>query len=266
MQKSFLCKSLLVLIVTAFVITSCDSCKHKSIKTRNFICVVDFSSATNSQERQEFYKNVIINNVIKKLSMTDKITVIPVDKATVTNSSEIFIADLAIKDFEPDVASPLEEDKITKDNFEKYKDTLAITFASNFKKAVSDRSLQTMGTDLFGAIQNVKGYIKSSDENYVIFLSDMMNYTPALIMEATNPQFSQSTMDAILNGLPGIELSNTIVIVLTADQPSVSSEHFELVKSFWEKYFLKNNIKLFDYSSASVSKLDELMKLSVSKN
>ena len=147
----------------------------------------------------------------------------------------------------------------------KYKDTLSMNFELSFRKAVSDRTLQNQGTDLIGAMNNVKGYIKSNDDNYVIFMSDMMNYTNTLIMEPSNTQFSNANLVSILNKLPGIEIQNATAIVITGDQPVVTSEHFELVKSFWTQYFKKNNIKLYDYSSASVSKLNELMSLPVSK-
>lgn len=255
----------MVFIMFVIAISSCRIIGHKTEpKTRNIICVVDFSSTINSQERQTFYMNIIKNNVIKQLAMTDKIIVIPIDKASVTNSSEILIADLSTKDFEPVASSPMETDKITIDNFGKFKDSLALTFETSFNKSVSDRSLQNQGTDLLGAMNNVKGYIKANADNYIIFLSDMMNYTNTINMEPSNAQFSNVNIDAILNRLPGFEMKNTTALVLTADQPSVSAEHFELVKKFWTQYFNKNNIRLYDYSSASVSKLNELMGLPIS--
>ncbi len=257
---------LIVLITVTISITSCHIIYDKpKPKTRNFICVVDFSSATNSQERQAFYMTVIKNNIIKQLALTDRITVLPVDKASVTNSSEILIIDLSIKDFEPDASSPMETDKITQENFSKFKDSLGISFETCFNKSVSNRTLQNQGTDLFGALNNVKGYIKTNADNYIVFLSDMMNYTNTLIMEPSNPNFSKNNLDAILNKLSGINLPNTTVLVLTADQPGLTTEHFDLVKTFWTQYFNRNKIKLYDYSSASVSKLNDLMSLPISK-
>lgn len=197
--------------------------------------------------------------------MTDKLTVIPIDKASVTNSSEILITDLSTKDFEPDASSPMETDKITQDNFTKFKDTLALTFETSFNKSVSDRTLQNQGTDLIGALNNVKGYIKTNADNYIILLSDMMNYTTTLSMEPSNTDFTIGTLELYLQKLPLIEMKNTTALVLTADQPSISAEHFKLVQRFWTQYFIRNSIKLYDYSSASVSKLNELMVLPVSK-
>jgi hypothetical protein len=60
-------------------------------------------------------------------------------------------------------------------------------------------------------------------------------------------------------------MPNTTVLVLTAKQVEASSEHFKLVQSFWTKYFQKNKIKLYDYNSASVAKLNELMALPVNE-
>lgn len=266
MKRLNILKSLVTIAIIVVTLSSCRFVSEKSeLKGRNFICVVDFSSSKNSAERQEFYMNVIKNNIIRNLTMTDRITVIPIDKASVTNSSEILIADLSAKDFTPEMASPMEEDDLTKKNFKNYKDSLAIIFETSFKNAIADRTKQSQGTDLLGALENVKGYTKPVYDNYVIFLSDMMNYTSFLNMEPSNTNFTNASVDEILKKLPGIEMPNTTALVLTANQVDVSAQHFSLVNSFWAKYFSKNNIKLYDYSSASVSKLDELMTLPLSK-
>lgn len=264
MKQVYFLKLTLLFTALIFVFSSCRDISFKQKrKVRNFVCVVDFSSSPNSLERQEFYLNVIKNNVIKNLALTDRIIVIPLDKASTTNSSEIFIENLSLKDFSPDNASPMEEDQLTQQNFKIYKDSMGIFFENSYRKCMSDR--QSEGTDLFGAINNVKGYFNPDDDNYIIFLSDMMNYTEALKMEPSNSQFTTASIDGILKGLPGITMQNVMALVLTGNEVGVSQEHFDLVHLFWDGYFKKNNIKLYNYSSAAVSKIDELMALPLHK-
>ena len=93
----------------------------------------------------------------------------------------------------------------------------------------------------------------------------MMNWSSVLNMEPGNSGFNSKTIDGILNDVPNYELPNTTALVLTAEQVEVSPAHFQLVETFWTKYFFKNHIKLYDYNSASVSKLNEMMALPVSE-
>lgn len=252
-------KSVFCLAVVLLLISSCGS---KSGPTRkNIICLVDFSDSKNAAERLQFYMTVIKDNVIPKLSFTDKITVIPIDRASITNSSDILLADLSTKDFEPDAASPMEEEQITKDNLKRFTDSLATSFAQTFQSAIDNRNKTSHGTDIFGALEVVKGKLKAKDDNVIILLSDMMNYTNTLKMEPENTEFSTSTLNNALGKVPNFEMANTTVLVLTADQSHISREHFKLVQSFWMQYFEKNHIKLYDYNSASLSKLNELMAL-----
>ncbi len=259
MKQNYSLKTVLLLAACAFILFSCSRVSKSGKKTRNIVCVVDFSSSANSRERQEFYLNVIKTNVIKQLSPTDRIIVLPIDKASTTNSAEIYIENLSTRDFSPENASPMEEDQLTQKNFTTYKDSMEIAFENNFRKCISDRQIE--GTDLFGALNNIKGYIVPTDDNYILFLSDMMNYTKELNMEPSNTQFVQTAFESILKKVPGISMQNTTALVLTGKQDGVTQEHFELVKSFWEKYFERNGIKLYSYSSATVSKVDELMAL-----
>ena len=96
--------------------------------------------------------------------------------------------------------------------------------------------------------------------------SDMMNWTDNLIMEESNTNFNYNTIDKCLENVPNVELTKTTVIIITGEQVESSAEHYKLVKSFWSKYFDKNQIKLYDYNSASVSKLNELMLLEVNQD
>jgi len=60
-------------------------------------------------------------------------------------------------------------------------------------------------------------------------------------------------------------MPNTTALVLTGEQVEVTPAHFSLVQSFWSSYFIKNNIKLYNYNSGSVAKLNELMSLDITK-
>jgi len=251
-----LTKTVIGILIMLLSISACNNAENGR---RSIVCLVDFSDSKDAAERLQFYMTAIKDNVIPKLSYTDKITVIPIDKASITNASDILLADLSTHDFEPESASPMEEEQITKDNLKKYTDSLAGGFAQTFQSAIDGRNKTSHGTDIFGALEVAKTKIASTDNNIVILFSDMMNYSNVLKMEPGNTEFNSKAIGDILNKVPGSQLPNTTVLVLTADQSNISQEHFKLVQSFWTQYFEKNGIKLYDYNSASLSKLNELM-------
>ena len=256
MRLISLAKIVICLLVVLF---SLSSCKNKEAGRRSIVCLVDFSDSKDATERLQFYMTAIKDNIMPKLSYTDKITVIPIDKASITNASDILLADLATHDFEPESASPMEEEQITKENLKKYTDSLAAAFAQTFQSAIQGRNKTSHGTDIFGALEVAKGKMAANDNNVIILLSDMMNYSNILKMEPGNAEFNSKSIGDILNKVPSPHLPNTTVLVLTADQSYISQEHFKLVQSFWAQYFEKNGIKLYDYNSASLSKLNELV-------
>ena len=169
-----------IIILEIFVLTF-SSCKwgHKRVapKGKNIICIVDFSDSRNATERLIFYMNVIKTNIIPKLGLQDKITVLPIDQASITNSSDILLKDLSSMNFEPEQANPMEEEQITNNNLKKYKDSLASEFIIRFQSAIDSRNKSNHGTDLFGALGIAKGKLKQGDDNYLIILSDMMNWS-----------------------------------------------------------------------------------------
>ena len=262
MKYSFNLKCLVVLTTTLFLFSSC---KRTAPIGRNIICAVDFSDSKNAKERMQFYMNVIKDNVIPKLGFNDKITVVVIDNATSTYYSEILLVDFSTKNFEPEHASPKEQEQITNDNLKKYKDTLATSFVLSYQKAITDRGDLSHGTDIFSLLNiiSTKGKLSNINKNYLIFLSDMMNYTKELNMEPDNNGFSKSTLDNILNKLPDNKLPKTISLILTGKEVEVSKEHFDLVDEFWKKYFEKNGSMYYDYNSGSTDKLNELMALPV---
>jgi hypothetical protein len=230
---------------------------------KNIVCVVDFSDSKNAAERLQFYMNVIKNNIIPTLGLYDKITVIPIDKTSITNSTDILLKDLSTIEFVPENASPVEEDELTETNLKKYRDTLQIEFVKSFQVAITNRSKDNHGTDIFGALSVVKTKFQDTKDNYLIMLSDMMNWSNTLKMEPADGILTNTTLENCLSKVPNYEMPNTTALVLTAEQLDISSEYFQLVSSFWKKYFTKNQIKLFDYNSASIAKLNELLEMKI---
>jgi len=263
-SRAFRFIGLFLLIIS--LLSSCQwGKKRPAPKGKNIICVVDFSDSKNVSQRLNFYGNVIKENIIPKLGPHDKITVIPIDKASLTNSTDILLKDLSSMNFIPDQASPMEEEQLTENNLKKYKETLSNDFEESYKKAIDSRSEVNHATDVFGALEVIKGKLKPNDDNYIILLSDMMNYSNTLNMEPNNSHFNSTTLERALSTVPGYNMPNTTALVLTGEQVEVTPAHFSLVQSFWTKYFNKNNIKLYDYNSGSVAKLNELMSLDITK-
>ena len=263
-RHSFKYISFLLIIIS--LLFSCQwGKKRPAPKGKNIICVIDFSDSKNVSERLTFYGNVIKDNIIPKLGIYDKITVIPIDKASLTNSTDILLKDLSSINFIPDQASPMEEQQLTENNLKKYKETLSQDFAVSYKKAIDSRSQVNHATDIFGALEVVKSKLRLNDDNYIIILSDMMNYSNTLNMEPNNSNFNYKTLESVLSTVPSYNMPNTTALVLTGEQVEVTPSHFSLVQLFWTKYFDKNNIKLYDYNSGSISKLNELLSLDLKK-
>lgn len=247
----------LIICVLPLLMSGCSTSKSGQ---RNIICLVDFSSSKNGDLRQQYYKTVIKNNIIKNLAMTDRITVLPLDAASLTNAEEILVKDVSAEDFTPEMAPPMEEDKLTAEKFEKYKMQITAEFEQKFDRVAEDRKSRNQGTDIFGLLENLRNYIKPNTENNVIFLSDMMNYSKTLNMEPSNKNFNSSNIEKLVKDAPQIDLQNAKTLILTGDQPDLPPAHFELIKNFWTKYFEQNKAQLVDFSSAAVSRLDEMMK------
>lgn len=254
------------LVISVAALSSCHWGKNRRAqKGKNIICVVDFSDSQNANERLRFFGNVIKDNIIPKLGRHDKITVIPIDKASLTNSTDILLKDFSTVEFRPQSASPMEEEQLIEKNLDAYRSTVSKEFESSFNKSIASRSKTSHATDIFGALEVVKGKIIPTDDNYIIFLSDMMNYSGVLNIEPSNTQFNSASVDAVLQKVPSFSMPGATALVITGEQVEVTPAHYSLVQSFWTKYFSKNNINLYDYNSASVSKLNALMLLDVSK-
>jgi hypothetical protein len=231
-----------------------------SDKTRNFVVLVDLSSASHDPERHGYYGGVISKEVLGGLGMFDRIAVLPIDKSSLTNAEEIFLADLSKMDFVPEMGPPLELEQQTKANVDAYKEKLVVEFEKSFQNAVKARSPQSGETDLFGALESVRRYGKSNGPTYVILLSDMMHNTKALSLETNNREFSSEKIDDFVQKAPSVDLTGYQVLVLTGDQAPNQATHFEAVRAFWKKYFELKGARLLDYSSAARSQVDQMVE------
>ena len=132
-------------------------------------------------------------------------------------------------------------------------------FNTSIARAKVERANLTKGTDITGALKDVSKYYQDGQENIIILLSDMMNWSGNLKMEEGS--FTSEMIDNKLAELPTIDGSKANVIVHTGDITNISSKHFSIVNDFWKKYFDKNGFILFDYSSGAKSKLEERIKI-----
>lgn len=244
------------LLLAVFSLVSCVRQKPAGTKV---ICLVDLSDSGNAMQRKEFYRNIIRDRVIPSLGMHDALIVIPIDNASVTNSAAIFRSDLSGQKFEPEFTSPMEVDNIIQKKLKEFKEGLQTEFEKAYSETLEKRSSYGKATDLFGALEQVARELDKKNRNVVIFLSDMMNYSPQLKMEPGNSSFNRNSLENAVKNAPARSLPGATALVLTGELSDISTDHFNLVKSFWSGYFDKNSIVLYDYSSTSTTKLDELL-------
>ncbi len=248
----------LPLIAMALLISSCNSSCTKKVVHKNIICYIDFSVNPNWDARINYYGDVINNSIIKNMSYNDRIVILPIDNGTTTNSQEILNNSLKKQfDYIPDGISPLDEDRVAEENLEKDKKAFCDAFNTNISSAKISRANLTKGTDITGALQDVSKYYQEGQENIIVLLSDMMNWSGNLKMEEGS--FTAELIDKKLAELSSIEGKNVKVIVHTGDITNISSKHFSIVNEFWKKYFEKNNFVLYDYSSGGKAKMEELL-------
>ncbi len=260
MKHYTLLKSTAMALIFLVVLAGCQYFGLEKPKGKNIVCVVDFSESSNRAERLHFYQEVIEKNIIPALGEYDKLMIIPLDKESLTNSSDILVADFSTHNFRPEIASPMEEDAILQATLKKARDSVAVVFVTNFKQAINDRTTGKQATDIFGALDIAKGRLNNHDKNYLIMLSDMMNWSSSIKMEPANKAFTTGNNAAgLAENAPQCDLQKCMALVVTGKQVDASSEHFRKVQEFWQAYFKKNNATLHDYSSVSLVKLRELM-------
>lgn len=260
MKNNFTLSFIIYALLLAFI----PSCKTNPPIHRNIICYIDFSENPNFDKRVAYYSEIVNNIIIKNMSFNDRLIVLPIDNGTVTNSSEIIDSSLKKQfDYIPDGTSPLDENDVAQKNIGDDKQKISDNFNLNIEKAISDRSNLQKGTDIIGALSNVSKYYQGGQENIVILLSDMMNWSDNLKMEEGS--FTANMIDSKLAQLPKIDGKSTKILVHSGDLTNISNKHFTVLNQFWTKYFLNNNFILVDYSSGAKSKLEELMTTPVNE-
>lgn len=246
--------------IGCFLLVLTTGCNN-IVKQKNIICLIDFSETPEYESRMEHLRGVVNNSIISKIGYNTKLTVLPIDKASVSSSKEI-LCGLTLDQFDyiPEMTAAADEEKIATENLKKATDSLKTLFNQNFSDALKYRKENKLdkGTDIIGALDQSKRYISNDGENLVIILSDMMNWTDNLKMEQGN--FSSNSIETALKKSAPISLGNTKIFVYTGSTSYISGEHYKTVQGFWTKYFNQNNVSLIDYSSGAVSKLEEQFK------
>lgn len=231
------------------------SCKEKP--STNIVCLVDFSQTIDSGT-VSWYKKTIANNVLKQMGFKDRIIILPVDLGSQTASEELFKVDFSKNDYTNEFAG-LQSDEVELKN---HKDSVRAsihTFALSFEKTRKSRINFDKGTDIFGALKQAQKYKGTENHNIIVIFSDMLQYTDRNKMNFENHLNSLNEIDKNLTLADKADLSKTHIIVLTGMQSKIKPEKFNVIKSFWEKYFLTCNGQLIDYSSGAVSKLEGLL-------
>ncbi|RPI19853.1 MAG: hypothetical protein EHM58_00225 [Ignavibacteriae bacterium] len=247
-------KIVLFLISIMFLFFSCG----KKEKTYNIICLVDFSKSI-PQNVIESYKDIIKNNVVKSMSFTDRMIVLPIDYGSQTNATEIYHIDFALNSYEKDMDSPAQKDRIKKRRFDESKDSLIKTFDSLYYAALSSREKLSKKTDIIGALKETRRYLddKNEDcENLIILFSDM-------VQESDKYNFTslRNTKDAerFLEKTEAMEIPKTKVFVYTGVIQDFPPDQYSALKTYWTEYFKKYNINLLEYTSGGTSILEKTL-------
>jgi len=266
-MRKFLRKTV-YLFIGSYIMLWVSACSGDDIKkfagmqvddSRSVIVLVDFSSAQHFPERSSYYGGIIGKEMIENLGMHDRLVVLPIDRASLSNSEEIFLADLSKENFASTSGPIPEREKQTRQNFEKRKKDLLADFQSRYDAVVKSRAPLSAETDIFGALASVKRYSVPNRPVLLVMLSDMMHHTKNLSMEP-GKAMSKEKLDTILKTVQKVDLGGHQVFVLTGDQTPNQSGHFETIQLFWTKYFAENGATLIDYSSAARSKLVAAMQ------
>ena len=251
-----------VVAICAFYSVINCSCNSKKNVHRTIICFIDFSETPKWEERISDYTDVVNNSIIKNMGYNDKLIILPIDKQTTQNSTPIIVESLKKQlDYIPDGTSPLEEDNVAQKNLNVDIKKIGEEFNANMLTAKNARKDFHKGTDIVGAltILNEK-YYEAGQENIVIFLSDMMNWSDKLKMEEES--FNANSIESSLTNsdLPNLSGKSMKIIVHQGDITNIGNEHFKIVKNFWSKYFDIYKIALVDYDSGGKTKLEEVMR------
>ena len=124
--------------------------------------------------------------------------------------------------------------------------------ASSFENKASGLAPIASGTDIFGALWNVKTLFESGSDQHVSkeiwILSDMMSETSQFLMPALLPTGPERMLQAAKeNGLV-FSLSGYRVHAIGAATHGLTPESWSKAKRFWMEYFNSAGTQLISYS------------------
>lgn len=251
-------KSTINLFLLAAITAAFTTCQSKKEQAKNYIIPVDFSSSRDSSVIA-WYKATIVTSILNKAGSKDKVIVLPVDRHSELWGQEIFKVDYGEYEYGNEHAG-LQREQIERKNFSDTVNSAASRFITLFEAAQLQRKGSANGTDILGSLRQCQKYLSADYQNVIVFLSDMEQSTEKGELDLERKDLSKLALDASIEKAERIDLDNCKIVVLTGPQVKTSPANFNLVKGFWTDYFTKCKAQLIDYSSAAVTKLEELVE------
>jgi hypothetical protein len=246
-------KIFVITLSMSITLCSLTSCEHTQVTT--VICFVDFSSSRDSAVIN-WYRETIKTNLLRNLSQTARLIVLPVDYNSMTSSRELFKTDFSKNEYHNEFAG-LQSHEVERKNHQDSISAILPHFDLVFETESKKRMQLHAGTDIFGALKQCSKYTMPGQKTLVVIFSDMLQFTDKAKMNFEDHLNSTADIEQYLSSAEKIDLKNMQFIVLTGAQNDMKPEKFSVVKKFWEKYIAQCNGELVDYSSGAVSKLEE---------
>lgn len=222
----------------------------------NIIGLVDFSSRDSTLI--DWYKVTFHTSVIGNLGPKDRLTLLPIDYNSQTAGTELFRIDFSRHTYTNEFAG-LQADEVEKKNHQDSTATAMARFDQSFDAARKARMALPEGTDIFGALRQVQKYVIPGYKTVLVITSDMLQFTDKVNMNFEAHLNTVEEIDRYLSIVEKADLTGIQVIVLTGPQPTITPQKFNAVKGFWQQYFTLCNGRLIDYSSGSVSKVEQVI-------
>jgi hypothetical protein len=253
-------KSLIIAILLGGMIRICLQCTNEAPRPRNLVVLVDLSSSRNSAI-QQWYIWVIKAVIFPSLKKNDRITIIPVDRYSLTASKEILSIDFSEYRYANEY-NGLQRGQIENKNHQDSIRAITSRLDTSFAATIRERKDFQKGTDIFNALKGSKRYLLSEYRNILVLLCDMQQYTDKATMNFEDHLNNQADVEKFLQKSDSIDLLKTEITVLTGHLSNISPQKFSALRSFWEGYFAKSNCELLDYSSESVEILKNILQTS----
>jgi hypothetical protein len=253
-------KSLIIGILLAAVIRIFLQCNTEAPKPRNLVVLVDLSSSRNSAI-QQWYIWVIKAVIFPSLKKNDRITIIPVDRYSLTASKEILSIDFSNYRYGNEY-NGLQSGQIENKNHQDSIHAITSRLDTSFAATIRERKDFQKGTDIFNALKGSKRYLITDSRNIIVLLCDMQQYTDKAIMNFEDHLNNQAEVEKFLQKSDPLDLLKAEIVVLTGHLSNILPQKFSALRSFWEGYFTKSNCELRDYSSESVEILKNILQTS----